>query len=325
MDLSELRKLVQLMLRADLSELELDDKNSGQRVHLKRDTGRQRSDVMGLGGMMQVMPSPPMGQTGPGAGGSGIAQPSPAPAAGATPAGPPPGTEVFKSPIVGTFYRSASPDAEPFVTAGSRFAEGSVLCIIEAMKVMNEIRAEFAGEVVEVVLMVRVLDVRQEVAPAAHQMEPPAQQVPRRAHLGRVDVGLGQVPASQQVGDLEGIDAVVLGLAAVDGLHVEGVAEDEGDPFPPAEVREPVPGEDALGGDDEVFAVGRDGGQEGLGTAAQVLVEEDLALAIEDAQVHRLRVEVDPAVVGVALRVESHGSLLKRTVVSCPSSLRRVA
>jgi acetyl-CoA carboxylase biotin carboxyl carrier protein len=152
MDLSELRKLVQLMLRADLSELELDDKNSGQRVHLKRDTGRQRSEVMGLGGMMQVMPSAPMGQAGPlgGAGASGTAQPSSAPGAGAAPAGPAPGTEVFKSQIVGTFYRSASPDAEPFVTAGSRFAEGSVLCIIEAMKVMNEIRAEFAGEIVEV-------------------------------------------------------------------------------------------------------------------------------------------------------------------------------
>jgi len=51
---------------------------------------------------------------------------------------------------VGTFYRAASPDAEPFVKAGSTFDEGSVLCIIEAMKVMNEIRAEFHGEVVEV-------------------------------------------------------------------------------------------------------------------------------------------------------------------------------
>jgi acetyl-CoA carboxylase biotin carboxyl carrier protein len=150
MDLSELRKLVQLMLRADLSELELDDKNSGQRVHLKRDTGRQRSELMGLGGMMQVMPSAPLGQASAGGGGSaGLSAPPSAPAP-AAPAGPPPGTEVFKSPIVGTFYRSASPDAEPFVTAGSRFAEGSVLCIIEAMKVMNEIRAEFAGEIVEV-------------------------------------------------------------------------------------------------------------------------------------------------------------------------------
>jgi acetyl-CoA carboxylase biotin carboxyl carrier protein len=72
--------------------------------------------------------------------------PQPEAAAG----GPPPGTEVFKSPIVGTFYRSPSPDSEAFVSAGSKFDDETVLCIIEAMKVMNEIRAEFKGEVVEV-------------------------------------------------------------------------------------------------------------------------------------------------------------------------------
>jgi len=81
--------------------------------------------------------------------------PQPAPAAATAapagaPEGPPPGTEVFKSPIVGTFYRSPSPEAESFVEPGKAFAEDSVLCIIEAMKVMNEIRAEFRGEVVEV-------------------------------------------------------------------------------------------------------------------------------------------------------------------------------
>jgi len=136
MDLIELRKLVRLMLQADLSELELDDKNRGLRVHLKRDAG-QRNAERQVVGALQAMP--PI-QT--------SAAPTPAPAA--PPSGPPPGTEVFKSPIVGTFYRASSPDVEPFVAAGSAFAEGTVLCIIEAMKVMNEIRAEFRGEVVEV-------------------------------------------------------------------------------------------------------------------------------------------------------------------------------
>ena len=143
MDLIELRKLVQLMLRADLSELELDDTKRGLRVHLKRDTGRGGSDG-GLPSMVQVVPSvvPAVVPTG-----------VPAAASGAVPAAagePPPGTEVFKSPIVGTFYRAASPDAEPFVSAGKEFAEGAVLCIIEAMKVMNEIRSEFRGQVVEI-------------------------------------------------------------------------------------------------------------------------------------------------------------------------------
>jgi len=142
MDLAELRKLVQLMLRADLSELELDDKNTGQRVHLKRDSVR-RSEAA-VPSMVQMIPghltAGPMAM--PAAAGGG--------ASGGAAGGPPPGTEVFKSPIVGTFYRSPSPDAEPFLRPGSRFDEGSVLCIIEAMKVMNEIRAEFRGEVLEI-------------------------------------------------------------------------------------------------------------------------------------------------------------------------------
>jgi acetyl-CoA carboxylase biotin carboxyl carrier protein len=57
---------------------------------------------------------------------------------------------VIKSPIVGTFYSSPSPEAEPFVLVGSRVETGQVLCIIEAMKLMNEIESDVAGEVVQV-------------------------------------------------------------------------------------------------------------------------------------------------------------------------------
>lgn len=143
MDLTELRKLVQLMLRADLAELELDDSKRGLRVHLKRDTGR-RGPEAGMAGVMQVLPAAvPVGATLTAPAGPPLAQPA---------SGPPPGTEVFKSPIVGTLYRAPAPDAEPFVSVGSTFAEGAVLCIIEAMKVMNEIRAEFRGEIVEVMV-----------------------------------------------------------------------------------------------------------------------------------------------------------------------------
>ena len=144
MDLTEIRKLVRLMLHADLSELELDDSNRGLRVHLKRDTGRGVAES-GLASVVQVVPS--------GLSAMAATVPAPAAPAAAVPAAAaahPPGTEVFASPIVGTFYRAASPDSEPFVQAGTAFAEGAVLCIIEAMKVMNEIRAEFRGEVLEV-------------------------------------------------------------------------------------------------------------------------------------------------------------------------------
>ncbi len=57
---------------------------------------------------------------------------------------------VVSAPVVGTFYRAAAPDAAPFVEVGDRVEPGDVLCTIEAMKLMNDIKAEFAGEVVEV-------------------------------------------------------------------------------------------------------------------------------------------------------------------------------
>lgn len=60
------------------------------------------------------------------------------------------GAHVVTSPIVGTFYAAASPDADPFVTPGSRVEQGQVLCIVEAMKIMNEIESDVAGEVLEV-------------------------------------------------------------------------------------------------------------------------------------------------------------------------------
>lgn len=61
--------------------------------------------------------------------------------------------EVFlvKSPLVGTFYEASSPEAEPFVKMGDRVKKGDILCIIEAMKLMNDIKAEVSGEIVEIV------------------------------------------------------------------------------------------------------------------------------------------------------------------------------
>ena len=70
---------------------------------------------------------------------------------------------------------------------------------------------------------------------------------------------------------------VVLGLAAVDGFHVQGVAEHEGDRLVLAEVGEPVPGEHALAADDEAVAEGRDGVEEGVGAGGQIAFEDGLA------------------------------------------------
>jgi hypothetical protein len=111
---------------------------------------------------------------------------------------------------------------------------------------------------------------------------------------------------AQQARDLSGIDAVVFDLGAVDGSHVEGVAEDEGDVFFIAEVSEPIPGEHALDGDDDVFAVGFDGLKEGIGLSVDVLVEHDVPVLVEDTEIHGSGMEVDTAVELMLLRVESH-------------------
>ena len=153
MDLSEIRKLVRLMIRAELTELEIDDSNKGLRVHLKRgSSGRADERVQPV---VQVMGG------GQAPAGSGESFGGPASLMG-TGGGPgagsletddlPPGTVPFESPMVGTFYRAASPDAEPFVEPGTRVDEDTVVCIVEAMKVMNEIKAEMRGEIVEVLV-----------------------------------------------------------------------------------------------------------------------------------------------------------------------------
>ena len=68
------------------------------------------------------------------------------------PAADEPGVVYVTSPFVGTFYRSPSPDAAPFVESGQKIAQGQVLCIVEAMKLMNEIESEVTGTIVEVLV-----------------------------------------------------------------------------------------------------------------------------------------------------------------------------
>ncbi len=93
----------------------------------------------------------------------GLMAPALVPAQAAAPAGPvaaagpdarqaaagPPDAHTIKSPIVGTFYRSSSPSSRPFVEVGDRIKKGQVLCVVEAMKLMNEIESECDGEVLE--------------------------------------------------------------------------------------------------------------------------------------------------------------------------------
>jgi len=141
MDLNLLRKLVRLMDRGELAELEIEDEKEGLRVHLRRfeESSPNLPTVQVLGGGAPMAAAPM------------AAAPAGAPAA-AEPTGPPPGTTEFSSPMVGTFYRAASPDAANFTEIGTKVTPDSVLCIVEAMKVMNEIKAEMSGEIVEILV-----------------------------------------------------------------------------------------------------------------------------------------------------------------------------
>ena len=146
MDLSDIRKLVRLMQRGELTELELDDSNAGTRIHLKRSGagGAGEGNAQPLHSVVQLMPS-----------GSAPAQGMPAAAPLSLPAaevGPPPGTVAYESPMVGTFYRAPAPDSDPYVEVGTRVEEESTLCIIEAMKVMNEIKSEMKGVIVDILV-----------------------------------------------------------------------------------------------------------------------------------------------------------------------------
>ena len=141
MEIKLIQRLVRIMQDAEISDLELDDSKEGYRLRIQRGPKPPAASapVVHVTQAGAVPASAPV-----------LAAPAAAPAAPAAASGPPPGTKTFTSPMVGTFYRSASPDAEPFVQVGKVVKPESVLCIIEAMKVMNEIKAECNGTVVEV-------------------------------------------------------------------------------------------------------------------------------------------------------------------------------
>src|SRR5262245_9649058 len=136
MDIAGIERLVRLMKENDLVELEIE--REGATVRLKKAAPITAFAVPAPAPLLHAN-SVPMA-------------PAPAAAAPPAPAGPPPGTTEIRSPIVGTFYRSASPEAPSFVNVGDRINAETVVCIVEAMKVMNEIKAEVSGEVLEVLV-----------------------------------------------------------------------------------------------------------------------------------------------------------------------------
>ena len=136
MDIDEMRSLLEqltaLMKENKLTELEIEQ--DGLRVHLKKEDCKPARDFGGGGVAPLVQPAPN--------------------AAGAETGQPPPdtGLHTITSPMVGTLYRTASPDADSFVEIGDLVGEDTVVGVIEAMKVFNEIKAECEGKVVDILI-----------------------------------------------------------------------------------------------------------------------------------------------------------------------------
>jgi len=128
MDLRKLKKLIDLVQESGIAELEITE-------------GEEKVKIVKGGGVSLTAAAPPITVAAPAPAPAG---PRPAPAAETEPSQE---GHVVKAPMVGTFYRSPSPDAKVFVEVGQAIKEGDTICIIEAMKLMNEIEADASGVV----------------------------------------------------------------------------------------------------------------------------------------------------------------------------------
>jgi acetyl-CoA carboxylase biotin carboxyl carrier protein len=127
----EIRDLIELVAERGLSALEIEQ--TGFRIRIEG----VRSAAAASDAALPSAPTTPS------------SVPSPASAASAEPETEP-NVHVIRSPIVGTFYRAPSPESDPFAEIGQKIARGKILCIIESMKLMNEIESDVEGEIVEV-------------------------------------------------------------------------------------------------------------------------------------------------------------------------------
>jgi acetyl-CoA carboxylase biotin carboxyl carrier protein len=144
LDLKQIKQIIELMKRSELTEFAVEEE--GFKLKIRRGTNglplvsTGRSSNPPFGGSESATPTSSSGsQTGSTGGSPAV----PADEAGVT---------FIKSPMVGTFYRAASPDSKPFADVGTKVVENTVVCIIEAMKIMNEIQAETKGAVLEVLV-----------------------------------------------------------------------------------------------------------------------------------------------------------------------------
>ena len=136
-DIRKLKELVRLMVANELTELDLSD--SEQQVSIRRPDSAAPAVVTGVPGVQSIAVAPPVAAASP------VQSAGPAASAGEE------GLVAVESPMVGTFYSSPSPGKPMFVNVGDTVEVGTVICLIEAMKIFNEIKAEQAGTVVRII------------------------------------------------------------------------------------------------------------------------------------------------------------------------------
>ncbi|MCB9171115.1 MAG: acetyl-CoA carboxylase biotin carboxyl carrier protein [Flavobacteriales bacterium] len=144
MNLSQIQELIKFVAKSGVSEVEIEQKDF--KITIKTPASRKEKEV-------QVIAAPPPAY-------AAQLPPPPAPAPAPTPTPPAPASPAkeeskyltIKAPMIGTFYRAAGPDKPTFVNIGDEVKPGKVICIIEAMKLFNEIESEVSGKVVKVLV-----------------------------------------------------------------------------------------------------------------------------------------------------------------------------
>ena len=142
MDLKEIQALIKFVAKSGAQEVSLETEDF--KINIK--TASEGSDQPTIIQAMAPQAAMPVAATAP------AAAPAPAAPAAEAPAEDNSKYVEVKSPMIGTFYRSPSPDQDPFVKVGSEIAPGDVLCIVEAMKLFNEIESEVSGKIVKVLV-----------------------------------------------------------------------------------------------------------------------------------------------------------------------------
>jgi acetyl-CoA carboxylase biotin carboxyl carrier protein len=137
LDLKIIKQVVDIMKRSELSEFEFEEE--GFKLRLSRKNGDAPAQIIQAAPAQQAVAPLP------------VAASAATPTEAAAPAEEK-GISVIKSPMVGTFYRAASPESPSFTDVGKKVGNDSIVCIIEAMKVMNEIQAEMSGTITEVLI-----------------------------------------------------------------------------------------------------------------------------------------------------------------------------